>query len=172
MTVQQIVPVLDLNWVDGVLLTALLLSILIGLWRGLVYEVLSLAGWVAAFVVAQAYASVLAQWLPLHGWVPAWRMALAFVLLFVGTAFAAGLVAWLIKRMVASVGLRPIDRVLGGAFGLARGLLILLGAALVVNMTSWRSEAAWQTARVATFLGESVHTLRPLLPNSLARHLP
>lgn len=164
--------VLDLNWVDGVLLAALLLSIVIGFWRGLVYEVLSLAGWVGAFLVAQAYASGLAQWLPLHGWVPAWRTALAFVVLFVGTAFAAGLVAWVIKRMVASVGLRPIDRVLGGAFGLVRGLLILLGATLVVNMTSWRSEAAWQNARVATFMGEGLHTLRPLLPESLVRYLP
>ena len=33
---------------DWVLLAALLLSVLLGLWRGLVYEVLSVAGWVAA----------------------------------------------------------------------------------------------------------------------------
>ena len=36
---------------DGLLLTVLLLSVLLGVWRGLVYEVLSVAGWVAAFVL-------------------------------------------------------------------------------------------------------------------------
>ncbi len=42
-----------LTAVDWILLAVLGLSMLLGLWRGLVQEVLSLAGWVAAFFVAQ-----------------------------------------------------------------------------------------------------------------------
>ena len=42
---------------DWILLGVLLASMVVGLWRGLVYEVLSLAGWVAAFFVAQWWAS-------------------------------------------------------------------------------------------------------------------
>ena len=163
---------LDLNWIDGVLLTVLALSVVLGMWRGLVYEVLSLAGWVAAFLMAQSYAQTVAQWLPLSGWQPTWRLALAFVLVFVGVAFAAGLLTWVIQRMVATVGLRPIDRMLGGAFGFARGAVILLGAALVVGMTSWKAQAAWQASGVARALDQSVSVLRPLLPVELTRHLP
>ena len=45
-----------MTWLDGALLAVLLVSALVGLWRGLVYEVLSVAGWVLAFVLAQTWA--------------------------------------------------------------------------------------------------------------------
>ena len=53
-----------LGWVDWALMAVLLLSIAVGLWRGLVFEVLSLVGWVAAYIAAQAYASTVAPLLP------------------------------------------------------------------------------------------------------------
>ena len=43
--------------VDLILLLLLLASVLLGLWRGLVYELLSIAGWVAAFLLAQTFAA-------------------------------------------------------------------------------------------------------------------
>lgn len=42
----------------------LLISLLVGVWRGLVVELMSLAGWVASFVLAQWLAGDVAQWLP------------------------------------------------------------------------------------------------------------
>jgi len=161
-----------MNWVDGVLLAVLVLSAVLGLWRGLVYEVISVAGWVAAFVLAQAYADEVAAVLPMGDALPALKLAAGFALVFIATAFAGGLLAWLVKQLVASVGLRPIDRVLGGAFGLARGVLILLALTVVVSMTPWRGETDWRASVVADAMASSVHTLRPLLPESLARHLP
>ena len=160
-----------MNAVDGVLLLILLLSALIGMWRGLVYEVLSLATWVAAFVLAQAYAGRAAAVLPLGEMSPALRTAAGFVLVFVGCAFAGGMLAWLVKRMVSAVGLRPIDRVLGAAFGLLRGAVVLLAVAVVVGLTPLRGQAGWQASSVARALGESLHVLRPMLPESVARHL-
>jgi membrane protein required for colicin V production len=160
-----------MNSVDGVLLAALLLSAAVGLWRGLVYEVLSVAAWVAAFVAAQAYADTVGAVLPMGEASQALRMAAGFVLVFVATAFAGGLLAWLVKRMVTAVGLRPIDRVLGGAFGLLRGAVILLAVAVVVGMTPLRSNAQWQASVVAQTLTASLHTIKPLLPASVARFL-
>jgi hypothetical protein len=49
-----------------ILLIVLLASVLIGVWRGLVFEVLSVAGWVAAFFLAQWYADEAAAWLRAH----------------------------------------------------------------------------------------------------------
>lgn len=160
-----------MNAVDGLLLFVLLLSAVVGMWRGLVYEVLSLMVWVAAFVLAQAYAGEVARLLPLDGLSAALRMAVAFVLLFVACAFAGGFVAWLVKKMVAAVGLRPIDRVLGGVFGLLRGAVVLLAVAVVVGMTPLQSHQAWQTSTVAQLLGDSLQALRPLLPEPVARYL-
>jgi len=156
---------------DWVLLAALLLSVLLGLWRGLVYEVLSVAGWVAAFVLAQAFADEAGAWLPMDGLSPPLRLAAGFVLVFVAVAFAAGLGAWLVQKLVASVGLRPVDRVLGGAFGLLRGVVILLAVALVVSMTQMQSAAWWRDSAIAGVLSATLHEVKPLLPEPVARYI-
>lgn len=156
---------------DWVLLTALLLSVLLGLWRGLVYEVLSVVGWVAAFVLAQAFADEVGAWLPMDGLSPPMRVAIGFVLVFVVVAFAAGLGAWLVQKLVASVGLRPVDRVLGGAFGLLRGGVILLAVALVVSMTQMEGAAWWRDSATGSVLSASLHEIKPLLPEAVARYI-
>ena len=51
--------------IDLILLLLLLASVLLGLWRGLVYELLSIAGWVVAFLLAQTFAAWAAERLPL-----------------------------------------------------------------------------------------------------------
>lgn len=160
-----------MNTVDGVLLFVLLVSTFVGMWRGLVYEVLSLAAWVGAFLMAQTYAGRVAALLPLGDMSASLRTAIGFAAVFVVCAFAGGLIAWLVKRLVASVGLRPIDRVLGGAFGLLRGLVVLLAVAVVVGMTPLQARAGWQASMVARALGDGLHTLKPLLPEPVARHL-
>lgn len=161
-----------MSWFDWVLLGLLFLSAVVGLWRGLVYEVLSVGAWVAAFVLAQAYATQVGALLPVEGFSEPLRVAIGFAAVFLLAAFTGGLLAWLVKKLVESVGLRPVDRVLGGVFGFARGLVILLGLALVVNMTPLQNHALWRTSRVAAELSVTLQTLRPLLPQAIARHLP
>ena len=161
-----------MNWVDVTLLVVLVLSILLGLWRGLVYEVLSVAGWVVAFIAAQRYASAMAEALPMDGFSPALRIAAGFAVIFVGVAFTAGLVSWLVKKLVASVGLRPVERVLGAVFGLARGALILLAAATVVNMTPLRTDPAWVGSPLAAGLSQSLSAIKPVLPVAVGQYLP
>ena len=158
--------------VDIVLITVLVVSVLIGAWRGLLYEVLSVLGWVAAFVLAQWLAVDVAHTLPLSGLSEPLRYAAGFVLVFVAVAFAAGLLAWLVKKLVESVGLRPVDRTLGALFGLFRGGVLLLGAALVVVMTPLRDSDAWQASVGASALGQTLHALRPLLPEPLVTYIP
>lgn len=161
-----------MNGVDVALLVVLLLSVLLGIWRGLVYEVLSVAGWVVAFFAAQAYAGTVAAWLPMDQFAPALRSAAGFALVFIATAFACGMVSWMIKKMVASVGLRPVDRVLGAAFGVARGLLILLALTVVVSMTPLQANPAWQASPVAGVLGHGLGAIKPVLPLAVGQYLP
>lgn len=161
-----------MSWLDWALMAVLLLSALLGLWRGLVYEVLSLAVWVVAFVLAQAYAAPVGAWLPVDGFSQPLQLAAGFAAVFVAAAFVGGLLAWLVKKFVESVGLRPVDRILGGAFGLARGMVILLGLAVVVSMTPLQSQERWRDSAVAGVLSRTLHAIKPLLPEALARHLP
>ena len=60
---------------DWLFLAVLAASLLIGAWRGLVFELLSLLGWAVAFVAAQWLAADAGAWLPLQGWDAAWRHA-------------------------------------------------------------------------------------------------
>jgi membrane protein required for colicin V production len=158
---------------DWVLLAALLASLLVGFWRGLVYEVLSLAGWVAAFVAAQWLAVDVVAWLPMVQVAPeSVQYAVAFVLVFVATVFVAGFLSWLVKRLVDTAGLRPVDRTLGAVFGLARGVVLLLALTVVLQLTGVSRDAWWATAQGPVWLQVLLTGLKPLLPPSFVDYLP
>ncbi len=162
-----------LTLTDGVLGGILLLSLIVGVWRGLVYELMSLAGWVAAFVVAQWLAQDVALWLPVWQEAAAQvRYALAFVLVFVASMFAAGVVSWLLRKVVDTAGLRPVDRSLGGIFGLARGAVVLLVLTVVVQLLGMRSADWWQQSAVTPVLELVLAGVKPVLPEVFQAYLP
>jgi membrane protein required for colicin V production len=161
-----------MTFVDWALIGILGLSFVVGAWRGLVFEVLSVFVWIAAFVLAQWFAPDIAAKLPMAGTAQSLRYAAGFVLVFIGTAFVAGLVVQLIKKMVAAVGLRPVDRTLGAVFGLLRGAILLLAIAVVMNMTALKSQADWQASQGAAMLTELLTKLKPLLPQDFGKYLP
>ena len=72
-----------MSTLDWIFVVVVLGSMLLGAWRGLVYEVLSLLGWLVAFMVARTWAQEVAVWLPLYGWDMQLRYAAGFVLLLV-----------------------------------------------------------------------------------------
>ena len=157
---------------DWAVLAILFTSFLLGGFRGLVYEVLSVLGWMAAFVAAQWFAADVAAKLPMGSTSGTLRFAAGFVLVFVAAAFAAGLVARLIKTLVQAVGLRPVDRVLGAVFGLLRGVIFVLIGGVVVHLTGMQQGAWWQESRSAGVVTEALHTARPLLPEAFSQFLP
>lgn len=156
---------------DWILLTIGGLSALWGLWRGLVREVLSLAGWIASFVLAQMYANAVGAWLPLSDTGDTLRQLAGFVLVFVSVLVLSTALALVLKKMASAVGLGPLDRVLGALFGALRGLLLLLSLTIVVGLSPWHDHEAWQTSLVAQRLQGTLATLRPLLPAEFGRYL-
>ncbi|HEX5285376.1 MAG TPA: CvpA family protein [Polaromonas sp.] len=156
---------------DWILLAVLLVSLVVGAWRGLVYEVLSVLGWAASFYVAQWAAPQVATLLPLQSASEPVRYAAAFVLIFIAAVFAAGLLAFLLKKLVEAMGLRPVDRTLGAAFGLVRGLILLLAATVVISMTALRSSNWWLESQGAVALTATLKGLKPVLPEQFAKVL-
>ena len=158
--------------VDWVFVAVALVSLAIGAWRGLVYEVLALLGWIAAFVLAQWFAPQASAWLPLPEVGPALRYAAGFVLVFIAAVFATSLLASVTSKLMAVVGLRPVDRMLGALFGLLRGGILLLVAVLVVGMTPWKNSPQWQAGRGVAIASEVLASVRPLLPAAAHPYLP
>ena len=153
---------------DYAVLSILLISIIVSVLRGLVREILSLFGWVAAFVVASLFASEAAAGLPSVIGLPILRFIVAFLLLLLGGALVMALVNWGILRAIAAAGLDLADRGLGGLFGLARGLVIIVALVMVGGMTRLPHMELWKNALLSPLAETAVNTLLPFLPDEIA----
>jgi membrane protein required for colicin V production len=162
----------SLGPVDWILLAILALSVLIGLWRGLVFEVLSLLGWVAAYFAAQWFAPTMSAHLPVGVRGDAINHAAGFALTFILVLVLWALAARLVKMLVTASPLSALDRMLGAVFGLLRGLVLLLAIATVVAMTPAVRSPAWSESRGAAWLHVMLKELKPVLPAEIAQHLP
>jgi membrane protein required for colicin V production len=132
---------------DIVLLIVILLSALIGLVRGLLREILSLASWFAAFMLALYFTPVAAQYLAAHFADEAVQMGIGFVAIFVVTLIAGGIVQWLLRKLVETSGLSGTDRFLGFLFGGVRGVLVCI-IALIVLRPFGESTGWWQQSQL------------------------
>ena len=157
---------------DWVFVLVLLASTLIGAWRGLVFEVLSAMGWVAAFFAAQWFAADVGGALPWRAESDTLRYLVGFLVVFVAAVFVAGLLAWILKKMIEAVGLRPADRSLGALFGALRGMVLLLAVAVVGGMTPMHEAIWWQESVGARWLEVALQGLKPMLPEEFGKHLP
>ena len=152
-----------LNWVDIAMIGAVILSALIGFSRGITYELLSLAGWFAAYFAGRWLAPQVSPYLGTPG------TTLNHVLSF-ASAFVVVLILWsvaakVVASMIAATPLRPIDRAVGGAFGLLRGGILLLVVTTVVVFTPYVHAQEWRRSVVAVAVESVLRELLPLLPD-------
>ena len=163
---------LSIAWVDVLLLVVLLASVIVGIARGVVFEVLSLLGWVAAWFAAQWFAPEVAVHLPVGASGSALNLGAAFALTFIAALLLWTLAARLLRLVIRATPLSLVDRLLGAVFGLLRGVVLLLALTMVVGLTPWAKSVAWQHSRGAAMLGAMLHGLLPLLPAQVSRHFP
>ena len=156
-----------MHTVDLFLLGLILMSTLVGIWRGLVKEIMSLVIWIGAIWLAWRFSPELAP--ALTEWLgqPTLRLALAFAMIFLGTVIAGSLVVYLIGKLVDASGLTGTDRLLGAVFGTARGLVLVAALIIMVGLTSAREADWYQTSRVIEALDPLVRELTDALPFEL-----
>ena len=156
---------------DYLVLFVLIASVVISTLRGLVKEILSLLGWVVAFVVANAYGAALAPLLPEVIPGATARLIVAFIALFLGVRILMGLLSLAIGALVEATGLSLADRGLGGLFGLARGIVIVLAGVILCGMTAIPQQAFWRDALLSPIAESGARTVKPFLPAALAQHV-
>lgn len=156
---------------DYVVVFILVSSVVISTLRGLVKEILSLVGWVAAFIVANAFGAKLAPMLPsvLPG--ESVRLIAAYIALFLGVRVLMGLLALMVGALITATGLSLADRGLGGLFGLGRGIVIVLAGVILCGMTSIPQQVFWKDALLAPMAETGARTVKPFLPAALAQHV-
>lgn len=133
------------NWADWTIVAIVGVSCAFSLLRGFVKEALSLVVWMLATFVAVAFherlAAVFSRWVE----TPSLQLILAFAALFVITLLIGAIVGKLLGTLIAATGLGGVDRVLGTAFGLARGLLIVLALVIWLPMAMPVKADSWWT---------------------------
>ena len=159
-----------MTWLDYGVIAVLLLSIAWGAWRGLVHEVLSLAGWIMAFVAANLLAAPLSESFPAN-MRPEFRVVAAFLVIFIAVLVLTTLLSALVTKFVRVSVLQSLDRWLGALFGLLRGLLIVVVLAMVAGMSPLPRQDAWKHSASGYSLAQTVIQLKPWLPPAFAQRL-
>jgi len=159
-----------MQWFDYAVLTVLGLSLLVGILRGLMREMVSLAGWIAAFVLATAFSGIVSAHMP-ESLGPLLSGLLAFLLVFIGVLVLSGVVGLVLSLLVRAAGMGFLDRVLGATFGLARGAAIVLLAVLLAGLTPLPREPFWRQAVLSGPFETVALALKPYLPEGVAQRL-
>jgi membrane protein required for colicin V production len=124
----------SMNWADWTIIGIVVISGLFSLRRGFMKEALSLATWVAAFIVARLFGEALASVLVDYIQTPSFRIVTSFAILFVLTLIVGALLSNLVEMLVHATGLSSTDRILGMGFGIVRGgLIVVVIVALLAN---------------------------------------
>ena len=159
-----------MTWLDYVVIAVLIISIAWGVWRGLVHEVLSLVGWILAFVAGNVFAMPLAERFP-AAMRPELRVVVAYVLIFIATLVVAALLAAIFTKFIKVSVLHSLNRWLGALFGLLRGLVIVVVLAMVAGLTSLPRKPDWLDSATGYSLAQTVLQLKPWLPPAFAARL-
>jgi membrane protein required for colicin V production len=162
----------ELPWIDWTLLAVLAVSVVVGLVRGFVFEVMALMGWIVAWFGSQYLAREVSPHIPVGAPGSAGNMAVAYVVCFVGILLVWALMARLVRMLIHATPLSVPDRLLGAGFGLLRGGVLLLALATVVALTPAAQSKPWQRSEGARWMDAALAGLKPLLPDEVARYLP
>jgi membrane protein required for colicin V production len=147
------------------------LSLALGLWRGVVSELIALAAWVLAFMAALEFGAQTGQFLFAGIADPAIRALAGCALVFVGVLVAMSLLRLAVHSMVKALGLSLSDRLLGMFFGLARGVLVVMALVAAGGLTSAPQQPWWKQATLAPPLETAVLVAKPWLPDDLAKRI-
>ena len=160
-----------MNVADIAILAVLGLSVLVGMWRGFVSEVLALAVWVCAFWVAWLLGPALAERFSGSISTPSARILLACAICFVAVLVAGAIVTWLIRKLVEGSGLSGTDRLLGMVFGLVRGLALVVLLVLLLGFTPFSRDPWWRESRLLPRFEGGAQWVVERLPERLSRYL-
>ena len=155
---------IDIGWVDIAMGAFLALSVIVGLMRGVVFELLSLTGWFAAYFAARWFSPLVLPYVHVGAPGSNVNQGIALVSVFIAALVVWSLVARLVRMLIRATPLSALDRLLGSGFGLLRGVLVLMVVVLVVGVTPAAKSAGWHRSQAAVWLNAAVQEVKPWLP--------
>jgi membrane protein required for colicin V production len=156
--------------VDIIIIVILLVSTLIGVFRGFVREVLSLASWIIAIFVAWTFAEMGATYLEPYVSQPPLRVAGAFVAIFIIVLIALSIISYLLYKIFALAGIGGVDRSLGALFGVARGVILIAALILGAVYMDFTSQPWWQGTKLVAYFSPVTDFMLSLMPENIVEN--
>jgi membrane protein required for colicin V production len=154
---------------DYAVIGIIVLSALVGWWRGFMYELFSLIGWVAAFIMARTYSAEVLPFVPPAVGTHNVRSAVAFAAVFIATLIVSALFAWFLARLAKFAGLAGMDGKFGAIFGMLRGCLVVLALVWLGGLSDLPQLPFWRNALSSKQLQQAALYVQDYLPESPAR---
>lgn len=156
---------------DYVVIGIVVASLVLGLWRGVIGEIIALVAWILAFFAAKLWGAEIAQALFAGIADPAVRIVAGWVAVFVAVLMLMALLRLAVRGLLKALGLTLTDRLLGVIFGFARGIVIVLVLIAVGGMTSAPGQEWWSEAQFSAPLETAVVASKPWLPPEVAKRI-
>jgi membrane protein required for colicin V production len=127
------------NWLDIVLLVVLLLSLIRSFRKGFIREVVGLGATLLGLLCGMWFYGSAGAFIEPYVHSAKTANLIGFLLVFLLVIGLGAIVGWSIARVIRSIGLSFLDRSMGAAVGLARGLLICV--TLLIAFTAYGPRA-------------------------------
>ncbi len=154
---------------DYAVIAVIVLSALVGWWRGFMYELFSLIGWLAAYIVARTFSAQALPYVPEAVGADHLREAAAFAALFIVTLIVGALFAWFLARLAKFAGLSGMDGKFGAIFGMLRGVLVVIALVWLGGLTALPQKPFWRDALSSKPLQEAALYAKGYLPENVAK---
>ena len=160
-----------INPIDAGLIAILVFSVLLGLLRGMLMEVLSLLGWLVSWYAAQWWGVQVATYVPLGSPGSDLNRLAGFVATFVTVLVVWSILSWLLQKLMRASPLNAGDRALGALFGFFRGLVVVTVIVMVVSLTPFAKAPMWQDSIGTRWFRGAIAILKPVLPGDWAQRV-
>lgn len=150
---------------DFAVIAIIAFSVLLGWWRGFMYELFSLIGWIVSYIVAVTFTAHATPYIPETVGSESIRSGVAFAALFVATLVVSGIAAWLLAKLAKFAGLAGLDGKFGAMFGVVRGLLVVLALVWLGGLTKLPQQPWWRDAWTSKPLLQAALFAKDYLPD-------
>lgn len=150
-----------LHLYDIIMLVLLIGATLFGAWKGMAWQLASLASLVLSAAVALNFSAPLA---PAFGDSEPWNRLVAMLVLYVATSLAIWIIFRLVAGVIDRVRLREFDRQIGALFGLAKGVLLCLVVTFFAVTLSETARQGVLDSYSGVYIARLIHRADPVMP--------
>ncbi len=144
-------------------------AVLFGLWKGLAWQVASLAAIFVSYFVAINFRGELAGLIQAE---PPWDRFLAMLILFIVTSLAIWILFGFVKRTIKQLHLKSFDRQIGGLLGAVKGVVLCIIVTLfAVTLLGDRTREAICTSKSGNYIAQALHRLEGVVPAEIGQYI-